>query len=123
MRTWLVAMVGFALVGCATSKGTVAVKKPDEKRDSAVVEAPKPVDANPVVKLVAKAPPARRYRFVGRVQATAKNGDDFVEAARTANADLRRQAKALGADVVKVDVVSPGRRIVLAGRAYKSVVN
>jgi hypothetical protein len=122
MRTWLVAMVGFALVGCATSGSTARVQKPDEKRDSAVVEAPKPVDAKPAVKLVAHTPPAKRYRYVGRVQATAKT-NDFVEAARSTNADLRRQAKALGADVVAVDVVSPGRRVVLAGRAYKSRVN
>jgi hypothetical protein len=123
MRTWLVAMVGFALVGCATSGSTTQVRKPDEKRDSAVVEAPKPVDAKSTVKLVAKTPPAKRYRFVGRVEATAKTGGDFVEAARTANADLRRQAKALGADVIKVEVVSPGKRVVLAGRAYKSRIN
>jgi hypothetical protein len=122
MRTWLVAMVGFALVGCATSGSTTQVQKPDEKRDAAVVEAPKPVDAKPAVKLVAHTPPAKRYRYVGRVQATAKT-KDFVEAARSANADLRRQAKALGADVVAVDIVSPGRRVVLAGRAYKSRIN
>jgi hypothetical protein len=118
MRTWLVAMVGFALVGCATSKGSVAVQKPDEKRDSAVVEAPKPVDKAPSVKLVAKRPPPNQYKFVGRVEATAKT-TDFIEGARTANALLRRKAKALGADVVKIDVVSPGTHVLLSGRCYK----
>ena len=120
MRTWLVGLVGFALVGCATSGSTTKVQKPDERRDSAVVEAPKPVENLPSVKLVAKRPSAKQYKFVGRVEATART-TDFVEGARSANALLRKKAKALGADVVKVDIVEPGRHILLSGRCYKKV--
>src|SRR5260370_33196 len=79
MRTWLVAIVGFGLIGCATSRGTVAVQKPDEKRDSAVVEAPKPVENVPSVKLGARRPP--HYKVVGRREATPKT-TDFIERRR-----------------------------------------
>lgn len=120
MRTWLVGVVGFVLVGCATSGSTVKLQKPDERRDSAVVEAPKPVDAATSVKLVSKRPSAKQYKFVGRVEATAKT-TDFVEGARSANALLRKKAKALGADVVKVDVIEPGKHVLLSGRCYKKV--
>jgi hypothetical protein len=118
MRAWILMMAAATLAGCAASNAN-KVHTADERPDSAVAAA-KPVDTAPAVKLVAHRPPAKRYKYVGRVEAAA-NTADFVEAARTTNDLLRRKAKALGADVVQVDVISAGRHVLLAGRCYKKV--
>lgn len=77
--------------------------------------------------LVANPPPRTLYRYVGRVEGVARS-PDLVEAARTANDDLRWKAHVLGADVVRIDYVAAppehGRRrtrVLLAGRAYKAI--
>ncbi len=74
------------------------------------------------VRLVGKTPPADRFLFVGKVSARAENVE-FVDGARDAQEQLKEKAKALGADVVKIDRVSPGKKhlIILAGRAYRSL--
>src|SRR4029079_9501794 len=87
---------------------------------------PKPKElGGETVKIVARKPSTQKYHFVGRVEARATTGD-IVDVAIAADADLRRQAKALGADVIKIDVITPpsehaGKhsRGILAGRAYK----
>lgn len=78
--------------------------------------------------LVTNPPPHTLYRYVGRVRGVA-NTNDLVAAARDANDDLRWKAHAIGADVVRIDYVAVppdhGRahpRVLLAGRAYKAIV-
>jgi len=128
-KTALAFLVSGMLVGCAAApKQTAKRPAPQETNDSAIAstEAPKPKElGGATVKIVSHRPSAQRYHFVGRVEARAVTGD-FVDAAIAADADLRRQAKALGADVVKIDVIAPPAdhararsRIILAGRAYK----
>lgn len=131
MRNWLATVaIGASLAtGCATTT-TKQAKMAPRATVAAAPEAPKPAElGGDVVKIVAHRPPAKQYKYVGRIAATATTGD-FVDAAIAADADLRRQARALGADVVKLDVIAPPRdharphkRVILAGRAYKSVVN
>ncbi|HEY2747449.1 MAG TPA: hypothetical protein VGL86_22655 [Polyangia bacterium] len=132
MRTTTLALaLGGLLMGCATTASTNQARgpRPSESNDSAVsatANTPKQKElGGESVKIVAKKPPAQKYHFVGRVEARATTGD-IVDCAIAADADLRRQAKALGADVVKIDVITPpsehaGKhsRVVLAGRAYK----
>ncbi|MCU1277606.1 MAG: hypothetical protein JWM53_1152 [bacterium] len=132
MRTTCLAMVaGMMLVGgCATApKQQARGPMPSETSDSAVASAkdsPKPEKlGGAAVKIVAHKPSAQKYHFVGRVEARATTAD-IVDAAIAADADLRRQAKKLGADVVKIDVITPPAdhagahsRVILAGRAYK----
>jgi hypothetical protein len=132
MRTTCLAMVaGMMLVGCATApKKQARGPMPSESSDSAVVasakDSPKPEKlGGAALKIVAHKPSAQKYHFVGRVEARATTAD-IVDAAIAADADLRRQAKKLGADVVKIDVITPPgdhagahSRIILAGRAYK----
>ena len=102
---------------------------PSEKNDSVVATAKdtsKPKElGGALVKIVGRKPSAQKYHFVGRVEARATTAD-IVDAAIAADADLRRQAKKLGADVVKIDVITPPSdhasahsRVILAGRAYK----
>jgi hypothetical protein len=102
---------------------------PHESDDAAVAtakDAPKAKEVGGAsIKIVARKPSPQRYRYVGRVEARATTAD-IVDAAIAADADLRRQARALGADVVKIDVVTPPgeharahSRVILAGRAYK----
>ena len=131
MRTTTLALLfSGLLVGCATApKKEARAPHPSEANDSAVAtakETAKPKElGGETVKIVAKKPSPQKYHFVGRVEARATTGD-IVDAAIAADADLRRQAKALGADVIKIDVIAPpsehsGKhsRVVLAGRAYK----
>ena len=121
-------MVGASLVGCAGTHATVRATK-TARTTALVAPAPKPAElGGDVVKIVAHRPPARLYKYVGRIEARATTAD-FVDAAIAADADLRRQARALGADLVKLDVIKPPRdnarphrRVILAGRAYKAVV-
>ncbi len=115
------------MIGCATT-GTQSARapKPNEASDNAAVAAPKPKElGGDAVKIVAHKPSPPKYHFVGRVEARA-TATDIVDAAVAVDADLRRQAKALGADVIKIDVIAPPSdrahahsRVILAGRAYK----
>ena len=131
MRTTTLALlVSGLLMGCAsTPKQQARGPMPSEKNDSAVAattEAPKPKElGGSTVKIVAHRPSPQKYHLVGRVEARATTAD-IVDAAIAADADLRRQAKKLGADVVKIDVITPPAdhasahsRVILAGRAYK----
>ena len=125
-------LVSATLVGCAGTPKKQAARgpMPSESNDSAVAsvkDSPKPKEqlGGAAVKIVAHRPSAQRYHFVGRVEARATTAD-IVDAAIAADADLRRQAKKLGADVVKIDVITPPAdhatahsRVILAGRAYK----
>jgi uncharacterized protein YbjQ (UPF0145 family) len=76
------------------------------------------------VKLVSKAPDPAKYVFVGRVNGVTPK-TELVEAAKAAQQDLREKAAALGADVVKIDVLRAPteaihhKGVLLAGRAYK----
>ena len=118
------------MVGCATApKQQARGPMPSEKNDAAVAsahETAKPQELGGAsIKIVAHKPSAQKYHFVGRVEARATTAD-IVDAAIAADADLRRQAKKLGADVVKIDVITPPAdhasahsRVILAGRAYK----
>ena len=128
-KTGMAILVAATMVGCATApKQHARVAKPSEASDSAAAtaEAPKPQElGGAAIKIVAHKPSPQKYHFVGRVQARATTSD-IVDAAIAVDADLRRQAKALGADVIKIDVIAPpsenGRahsRVILAGRAYK----
>lgn len=124
-------LAGAWLVGCATTpKHEARRARPSEAGDAQVATAP-PQTAKAKelggssVKIVAHKPSPQKYKFVGRIEARASTGD-IVDAAIAADADLRRQAKALGADVVKLDVIAPPAdrpskhgRVILAGRAYK----
>jgi hypothetical protein len=134
MRTTTLAFLcAGLLMGCAAApKHEARGPRPSEANDSAVASSAS--SATPqskeqlggaAVKIVAKRPSAQKYHFVGRVEARATTGD-IVDAALAADADLRRQAKALGADVIKIDVITPPSdrpskhsRVILAGRAYK----
>jgi hypothetical protein len=132
MRDLLMVMVvgGSLLGGCAGShKQAKRPAAPSEVGDSKVATAPaevKPKDlGGAAVKIVAKRPSPKSYKFVGRIEAKTST-NDIVDAAITADAELRRKAKALGADVIKLDVIAPPRdnehprnRVILAGRAYK----
>ena len=131
MRDLLMVMVvGGSLVGCAGShKQAQRPTAPSEVGDSKVATAevvkPKKELGGASVKIVAKRPSPRSYKFVGRIEAKTST-NDIVDAAITADAELRRKAKALGADVIKLDVIAPPRdnehphnRVILAGRAYK----
>lgn len=129
MRTTCLAiLVAATMVGCATApKQQARGPVPNEKNDAAVAtvkESPKELGGT-AVKIVAHKPSPQKYHFVGRVEARATTVD-IVDAAIAADADLRRQAKKLGADVVKIDVITPPSdhagahsRVILAGRAYK----
>jgi hypothetical protein len=132
MRTTAIAMLvaGTLVMGCASApKQQARGPKPIETNDAAVATAKEPTTQKELggaaVKIVAHKPPAQKYHFVGRVEARATTVD-IVDAAIAADADLRRQAKKLGADVVKIDVITPPSdhasahsRVILAGRAYK----
>jgi hypothetical protein len=122
-------LVAATMVGCATApRPQTRGPKPNEASDSAVAtsDTSKPKElGGAVVKIVAHKPSPQKYHFVGRVEARATTAD-IVDAAIAADADLRRQAKKLGADVVKIDVITPPSdhaaahsRVILAGRAYK----
>jgi len=83
--------------------------------------------AHDTPELVVSPPPRTLYRYVGRVEGVARS-PDLVEAARTAQDDLRWKAYQLGADVVRIDYVAAPpehararRRVLLAGRAYKAI--
>src|ERR1700744_1671037 len=129
-KTTLALILGGMLMGCATApKSQARGPRPSETNDSAVASAsntPKQKElGGAAIKIVVKKPSGQKYHFVGRVEARAPTGD-IVDAAIAADADLRRQAKALGADVVKIDVITPPSdhpskhsRVILAGRAYK----
>jgi hypothetical protein len=121
---------GMMMIGCATTtKQQARGPMPSEKSDSIVATAkdtskPKELGGT-ALKIVAHRPSAQKDHFVGRVEARATTAD-IVDAAIAADADLRRQAKKLGADVVKIDVITPPgdhagahSRVILAGRAYK----
>ena len=130
MRTTALArVVAATMMGCATApKQTARGPMPSEKSDAAVatVDAPKPKElGGQAIKIVSHRPSPQKYRLVGRVEARATTAD-IVDAAIAADADLRRQAKKLGADVVRIDVIAPPgekagahSRVILAGRAYK----
>jgi hypothetical protein len=117
----------FLAAGCATTPkirtSSVGAAGIDERGDNKPAVA---AAAGPTFRIVERKPSARRYRFVGLVRATSQSGD-LVEAARDADADLRRQAARLGADVVKLDVIAPPNdtrlhpHLIFAGRAYKSI--
>jgi hypothetical protein len=128
MRTWLTATV-FGVVfsaGCAATPKQASRPMPRESDDNKVAVADtRSKEASGPVKVVARVPSSKQYKFVGRVEVRATNAS-FVDQAATANAELRQKAKALGADVVKLDVITPPSDrpgahsgIILAGRAYK----
>jgi hypothetical protein len=128
-NTGLALLVAATMFGCASApKRAARGPMPSEAGDRAVAtsEAVKPQElGGSAVKIVAHKPSPSQYRFVGRIEARATT-NDIVDAAIAADADLRRQAKALGADVVKLDVITPPNekshahsRVILAGRAYK----
>jgi hypothetical protein len=74
------------------------------------------------LKLVAKLPKTEHFKYVGRVRALSKGSDEFVEAAHSVQDRLRQRARALGADVVKIDGASAdGQILALSGRAYRSL--
>jgi hypothetical protein len=78
------------------------------------------------VKLVTRTPSRERFTFVGKVRVVAldKDAREFVDAARAADEKLREKARKLGADVVKLEVVSQNDKthlITLAGRAYRAM--
>ncbi len=129
MRTTGIAiLVAATMMGCATAPTPQARgPKPSEAGDrAAAFEGSKPKElGGSAIKIVAHKPSPEKYRFVGRVEARATT-TDIVDAAIAVDADLRRQAKALGADVIKIDVIAPPSekarahsRVILAGRAYK----
>jgi hypothetical protein len=109
------------LSACAAAPKPV-VFVPREDND-ALVTPRAPLD--PGIRLVVSAPRASRYQYVGRVSGVADLGE-WVDTARRAHEDLQRKARALRADVIKIDrVVAPdegarGRRTLLAGRAYRA---
>jgi hypothetical protein len=106
---------GAALLGsgCAPSLPQVTVTVPQVQITVHPWEKP--------LKIVSKLPSSERWQLVGRVRAVAR-ADEFVDAARTVQDRLRERARALGADVVKIDVASAGDQIVqLSGRAYRSL--
>jgi hypothetical protein len=78
------------------------------------------------VKLVSKQPDPAKYVFLGRVKGVTQK-TELVDAAEAAQRDLREKAAALGADLVKIDVLrAPNeslryKGVLLAGRAYKQV--
>lgn len=75
------------------------------------------------VRFVGKTPPRTRFLYVGRVRGEAPD-IDFVRAVEQARAQLAERAEALGADVVKIDLIAPTSRnhvVMLAGRAYRAV--
>jgi hypothetical protein len=91
---------------------------------AAPVAAPRALDTP---QLVMSPPPRTLYRYVGRVEGVASS-PDLVEAARSAQDDLRWKAHTLGADVVRIEYVAappeharPRRRVLIAGRAYKAI--
>jgi hypothetical protein len=108
------------LAGCAATRPGVRADDASERASDALQDPPAPS-----VRLVRRRPPAAIY--VGRVVGTARTGE-IVEAARSAQAELRMKAAALGADVVKIDRVTPPpahargthRMVLLAGRAYRT---
>jgi hypothetical protein len=98
---------------------------------AACTHAPPPVAVAPEAldtpQLVVSPPPRALYRYIGRVEGVARS-PDLVQAARAARDDLRWKAHVLGADVVRIDYVAPppehassGRRVLMAGRAYKAI--
>ena len=120
-----------SLAGCATAPKQAGARPARRARRTTPrsrrrATTPKPKELGGAsVKIVAHKPSSQKYHFVGRVEARATTVD-IVDAAIAADADLRRQAKALGADVVKIDVITPPSehagphsRVILAGRAYK----
>jgi hypothetical protein len=127
---WAILLALSTVAGCAATPKQAARPMPKESDDRAVASAPaatsKPKELGGAsVKIVSHKPSAQKYKFVGRIEARSASGD-IVDAAIAADADLRRQAKALGADVIKLDVIAPpsdhpGKhsRVILAGRAYK----
>ena len=137
MRTWLMTVaVGASLVGCATtsSKHDASARRarPSESDDSsstsaAAASAKAPLLGGSALKILAKRPPAKQYKFVGRIEATSTS-DDIVADAVKADEALQRQAAALGANAVALDVIDPPRdgskarrHVILAGRAYREV--
>jgi hypothetical protein len=106
-----------ALVGgCATAPHTQVITPRAEE-----VQVIRPSVSS--VRLVQRRPARDRYAFVGRVRAVAHD-EEFVEAARRVNEMLQQKARALGAEVVKIDLVRLGERdhlVVLAGRAYRAL--
>jgi hypothetical protein len=141
MRTWLMTVAVGALglgSGCAathpTNKHDASARhgRPSESDDSttatAVASGSKaPLLGGSSVKILARRPAAGQYKFVGRVEATSTSAD-IVDAAVTADNDIQRQAAALGANVVTLDVIDPPRdgsharrHVILAGRAYREV--
>ena len=125
-KTGMAILVAATMMGCATApKQQARGPMPSEASDSAVAT-PQPKElGGETVKIVAHKPSPQKYHFVGRVEARATT-TDIVDAAIAVDADLRRQAKALGADVIKIDVIAPPSekarahsRVILAGRAYK----
>jgi hypothetical protein len=75
------------------------------------------------VRFVGKTPPKERFVYVGRVKGEAPD-IDFVRGVAEARAQLAEHAEAIGADVVKIDQISPSSRnhlVLVAGRAYRAV--
>ena len=137
MRTWLMTVaVGASLVGCATSStkhdASARRARPSEADDSpatasAAASTKAPLLGGSAVKILAKRPTTKQYKFVGRVEATSTSSDIVADAVKADEA-LQRQAAALGANVVALDVIDPPRdgsharrHVILAGRAYREV--
>jgi hypothetical protein len=143
MRTWLMTVALGSLlaggVGCAATHATnkrdatAHRGRPSESDDTATATATAasaskaPLLGGTSLKILARRPAARQYKFVGRVEATSTSGDIVADAV-SADAALQRQAAALGADAVTLDVIDPPRdgsharrHVILAGRAYREV--
>lgn len=113
-KFWMAVLFGASLVGCASAQPRTQP-----------VQAARVDLGDGAVRIVAHRPPPKLYKYVGRIKVHATT-TDLVDAARKADEGLRRQAEALGADVVRIDVIKPPRdnarprrRLILAGRAYR----
>lgn len=129
--------IGASLAGCATtaSKRDASARRarPSEADDSsstssvAAASQKAPLLGGSSLKILAKRPTAKRYQFVGRVEATSTSNDIVADAVKADEA-LQRQAAALGANAVTLDVIDPPRdgskvrrHVILAGRAYREL--
>jgi len=119
-------LAGLFLIGCAHSKQ--AKRGPSEEGDlepGYARSAPKARPGASSVKLITKEPPKERWELAGKITGESAS-DDTVEAAVTAENDLKNKAALLGASLVKIDQVSPpgdkgrrGKQVVFMARAYR----
>jgi hypothetical protein len=111
--------------GCASTQAASSGTSASAPADQPEVEITVRPWQKPV-KLVTRTPSRERFTYVGKVRVVAidKDAREFVDAARAADEKLREKARKLGADVVKLEVVSQNDKthlITLAGRAYRAM--